>query len=83
MDLIRGAHAALIADLTGLSTWSPFCDVGLDINSRTCSGISSVADMCLIIWSVIFLMFFVCGELKLNMSGLSIPSLKTSAHNVW
>ena len=58
IDLISGAHAALIADLTGSSTWSLFCDVGLDTNSRTCSGISSVADMCLIIWSVMFLMFF-------------------------
>ena len=35
IDRIKGAHAALIVDLTGLRTCKPFCDVGRDISSRT------------------------------------------------
>ena len=68
IDLIRGAHDALIADLTGLRICFPFCDVGLEISSITYSGMISVADMCFAKFNIMSLMLSVCSKLKLNMS---------------
>ena len=82
IDLIRGAHDALIADLTRLRICIPFCDVGLEINSITYSGMISVADMCFVRFNIMSLMLSVCSDLKLNMSLLFFPSVNTSAHNV-
>ena len=78
-----GAHVADIGDFTGFRICMPFWDVGLDLITSTCVGISIEDDRCFIRINMMSWIIFVCFELNSNMYLLFITFVNTSVLNTW